>query len=105
MPIGVLRKPLGVVPVLEVEVAAPVDEPHDWRCPGGRHRNRGPEGVVDALLIDVGLVAAMAEGDDADSVVRLDGEAAVDPLDGVPVQVSLRRARRCRWRSRPLSQA
>ena len=88
VPIGILREPLGVVPVLEVEVAVPVDEPHDWRRPGGRHRDRGSEGIVGALLIDVGLVAAVAEGDNAESAVRLDGEAAVDPLDGVGMRAA-----------------
>lgn len=85
LPGSVLGKPLGVVPVLVVAVAVPVNEPDDrsgLRC---RLWDSGPETVVDALLIDVGCVTGMAERKDAKAAVGLVSEAALDPLDGVGV--------------------
>lgn len=85
LPGGVLRKPLGVLPVLVVAVAVPVNEPDDRDGLGRRLRDRGPEAVVDALLIDVGLITGVTEREDAKTTVGLVDETALDPLDGVGV--------------------
>jgi hypothetical protein len=68
----------------------PIDEPHDRGGVGGCHRHFGPEGIVDALLIDVGLIPTMAEREDAQTAVGLVDEAALDPFDGVGMRAAQR---------------
>jgi hypothetical protein len=87
-PVGVLRKPLGVVLVLVVQIAVPVDESHERGSVGRCQRNRSPEGVVDALLIDVGLIPGMTEREDAQPAVDMGDQTPIDPLDRVGVRGS-----------------
>jgi hypothetical protein len=74
------------VAVLVIEIAVPVDEPHDRSSIGSRRRDGGPEGVVDALLIDVRLITGMTEREDAKTAIGLNDQAPVDVLDGVGVR-------------------
>ncbi len=61
-------------------------EPHDRSGVGGRRWNRSPEGVVEALLIDIWLVPSMSEPRDAQATVRLEDQTAIDELDRVGVR-------------------
>ena len=86
MPVSVLAESLRVVPVLIVEVGVPVHEPHDRHGPRRCDRNLHPERVVDALRVDIRVVPAMTERNDAEAVVRLHDQAAFNPLDGIRVR-------------------
>jgi hypothetical protein len=80
-----MAESLRVVPVLVVEVAVSVHEPHHRYGTGRCDWNLRPEWVVDALRVDIRVVPAMAERNDAEAAVGLYDQAAFNPLDGIRV--------------------
>src|ERR1700680_821037 len=81
-PVGVCGEAAGVVHVLVIAVAVPVDEPDARRAPG---LQRGHERVVDAAVIDFGRVARMAEPCEARPPAARAGYAPFHLLDRVLV--------------------